>query len=42
MVAEVTAIRPFPPLNFPEADLADLRRRIAMGLTVALPLILLI
>ena len=29
MVAENTAIRPFPPLNFPEADLADLRRRIS-------------
>jgi len=29
MLAEETAIRPFPPLNFPEADLADLRRRIA-------------
>jgi len=29
MLAEETAIRPFPPLNFPEAELADLRRRIA-------------
>ena len=29
MVAEDTAIRPFPPLNFPEADLADLRHRIS-------------
>jgi len=29
MLAEETAIRPFPQLNFPEADLADLRRRIA-------------
>ena len=29
MVAEDTAIRPFPPLNFPEAALADLRHRIS-------------
>jgi pimeloyl-ACP methyl ester carboxylesterase len=29
MLAEKTAVRPFPPLNVPEADLADLRRRIA-------------
>ena len=29
MLAEDIAIRPFPPLNVPEADLADLRRRIA-------------
>ena len=29
MLAEETAIRPCPQLNFPEADLADLRRRIA-------------
>jgi pimeloyl-ACP methyl ester carboxylesterase len=29
MLADDTAIRPFPPLNFPDADLADLRRRIA-------------
>jgi pimeloyl-ACP methyl ester carboxylesterase len=29
MLAEDTAIRPFPPVNFPEADLDDLRRRIA-------------
>jgi Epoxide hydrolase N terminus len=29
MPAEDNAIRPFPPLNFPEADLADLRRRIS-------------
>jgi pimeloyl-ACP methyl ester carboxylesterase len=28
MLAEDIAIRPFPPLNVPEADLADLRRRI--------------
>src|SRR5690348_9818154 len=29
MLAEETAVRPFPQLNFPEADLAELRRRIA-------------
>jgi pimeloyl-ACP methyl ester carboxylesterase len=29
MLAEDTAIRPFPPLSVPEADLADLRRRIS-------------
>jgi hypothetical protein len=29
MLAEDTAIRPFPPLNFPDEDLADLRRRIS-------------
>jgi pimeloyl-ACP methyl ester carboxylesterase len=29
MPADDTTIRPFPPLNFPDADLADLRRRIA-------------
>jgi pimeloyl-ACP methyl ester carboxylesterase len=29
MLAEETSVRPFPPLNVPEADLADLRRRIA-------------
>jgi pimeloyl-ACP methyl ester carboxylesterase len=29
MLAEDIAIRPFSPLNVPEADLADLRRRIA-------------
>jgi pimeloyl-ACP methyl ester carboxylesterase len=29
MLAEDSAIRPFPPLNFPEEDLADLRRRIS-------------
>jgi pimeloyl-ACP methyl ester carboxylesterase len=29
MPSDDTAIRPFPPLNYPEADLADLRSRIS-------------